>query len=39
MAMKPARMLVGPWVRRFLRAHLMLERHLARNTQRSDRDP
>jgi integrase/recombinase XerD len=38
MAMKPDRRLLGPWVRRFLLAHLMLERNLARNTQRSYRD-
>jgi integrase/recombinase XerD len=30
--------LLGPWVRRFLLEHLMAERNLARNTQRSYRD-
>jgi integrase/recombinase XerD len=30
--------LLGPWVRRFLLAHLVGERNLARHTQRSDRD-
>jgi len=30
--------LLGPWVRRFLLEHLVSERNLARNTQRSDRD-
>jgi site-specific recombinase XerD len=30
--------LLGPWVRRFLLEHLVLERNLARNTQRSYRD-
>ena len=27
--------LLGPWVRRFLLEHLIAERNLARNTQRS----
>lgn len=31
-------MLLGPWVRRFLLEHLVGERNLARNTQRSYRD-
>src|ERR1044071_6292989 len=30
--------LLGPWVRRFLMEHLISERKLARNTQRSYRD-
>ena len=30
--------LLGPWVRRFLMEHLIGERNLARNTQRSYRD-
>ena len=30
--------LLGPWVRRFLCEHLVAERNLARNTQRSYRD-
>jgi hypothetical protein len=30
--------LLGPWVRRFLLEHLIGERNLARNTQRSYRD-
>jgi len=30
--------LVGPWVRRFLLEHLVIERNLAQNTQRSYRD-
>jgi integrase/recombinase XerD len=30
--------LLGPWVRRFLMEHLIAERNLARNTQRSYRD-
>jgi integrase/recombinase XerD len=30
--------LIGPWVRRFLMEHLVSERNLARNTQRSYRD-
>jgi len=30
--------LLGPWVRRFLMEHLVRERNLARNTQRSYRD-
>jgi site-specific recombinase XerD len=30
--------LLGPWVRRFLLEHLIAERNLARNTQRSYRD-
>ena len=29
---------LGPWVRRFLLEHLVSERNLARNTQRSYRD-
>jgi integrase/recombinase XerD len=29
---------LGPWVRRFLLDHLVGERNLARNTQRSYRD-
>jgi integrase/recombinase XerD len=29
---------LGPWVRRFLMEHLVSERNLARNTQRSYRD-
>src|SRR3989442_10919189 len=29
---------LGPWVRRFLLEHLVAERNLARNTQRSYRD-
>jgi site-specific recombinase XerD len=29
---------LGPWVRRFLLEHLVGERNLARNTQRSYRD-
>jgi site-specific recombinase XerD len=29
---------LGPWVRRFLLEHLVDERNLARNTQRSYRD-
>jgi site-specific recombinase XerD len=36
--MKSAVNPLGPWGRRFLLAHLVLERNLARNTQRSDRD-
>src|SRR5205814_776002 len=32
------RSLLGPWVRRFLLEHLIAERNLARNTQRSYRD-
>lgn len=32
------RTLLGPWVRRFLLEHLVAERNLARNTQRSYRD-
>lgn len=31
-------LLLGPWVRRFLLEHLVSERNLARNTQRSYRD-
>ena len=30
--------LLGPWVRRFLMEHMVGERNLARNTQRSYRD-
>ena len=30
--------LLGPWVRRFLLEHLVAERNMARNTQRSYRD-
>ena len=30
--------LLGPWLRRFLLEHLVSERNLARNTQRSYRD-
>jgi integrase/recombinase XerD len=30
--------LLGSWVRRFLLEHLIAERNLARNTQRSYRD-
>jgi integrase/recombinase XerD len=30
--------LLGPWVRRFLMEHIVGERNLARNTQRSYRD-
>src|SRR5437899_8646419 len=30
--------MLGPWVRRFLLEHLVSERNLARNTQRSYRD-
>jgi integrase/recombinase XerD len=30
--------LVGPWVKRFLLEHLVSERNLSRNTQRSYRD-
>jgi len=30
--------LLGPWIRRFLLEHLVSERNLARNTQRSYRD-
>ncbi len=30
--------LLGPWIRRFLLEHLVGERNLARNTQRSYRD-
>lgn len=30
--------LLGPWVRRFLMEHIVMERNLARNTQRSYRD-
>ena len=36
--MKTDEALLGPWVRRFLLEHLVLERDLARNTQRSYRD-
>ena len=34
----PDASLFGPWVRRFLMEHLVSERNLARNTQRSYRD-
>jgi site-specific recombinase XerD len=34
----PEPALLGPWVRRFLLEHLVSERNLARNTQRSYRD-
>jgi integrase/recombinase XerD len=34
----PDASLLGPWVRRFLMEHLVSERNLARNTQRSYRD-
>src|SRR5437588_309117 len=34
----PDTSLLGPWVRRFLLEHLVSERNLARNTQRSYRD-
>ena len=30
--------LLGPWIRRFLMEHMVNERNLARNTQRSYRD-
>src|SRR3990167_8061296 len=30
--------MLGPWVRRFLMEHMVSERNLARNTQRSYRD-
>ena len=30
--------LLGPWVHRFLMEHMVKERNLARNTQRSYRD-
>src|SRR3979409_1748680 len=30
--------LLGPWIRRFLMEHLVSERNLARNTQKSYRD-
>jgi hypothetical protein len=30
--------LLGPWIRRFLMEHMVSERNLARNTQRSYRD-
>jgi integrase/recombinase XerD len=33
-----AQPLLGPWIRRFLLEHLVSERNLARNTQRSYRD-
>jgi integrase/recombinase XerD len=33
-----AQPLLGPWMRRFLLEHLVSERNLARNTQRSYRD-
>jgi site-specific recombinase XerD len=36
--MKADVMLLGPWVRRFLLEHLVIERNLARNTQLSYRD-
>ena len=29
---------LGPWLRRFLAEHIVTERNLARNTQRSYRD-
>src|ERR1700693_1935372 len=32
------KILLGPWIRRFLLEHLVAERNLARNTQRSYRD-
>jgi integrase/recombinase XerD len=32
------KILLGPWVRRSLLEHLVAERNLARNTQRSYRD-
>ena len=32
------RSLLGPWIRRFLMEHLVAERNLSRNTQRSYRD-
>jgi integrase/recombinase XerD len=38
MVMKADVHLLGPWVRRFLLEHLVLERNLARNTQLSYRD-
>ena len=34
----PDASLLGPWIRRFLLEHLVSERNLARNTQRSYRD-
>ena len=34
----PDTSLLGPWVRRFLMEHVVSERNLARNTQRSYRD-
>ena len=34
----PDTSLLGPWVRRFLLEHLVAERNLARNTQKSYRD-
>ena len=34
----PDASLIGPWIRRFLLEHLISERNLARNTQRSYRD-
>src|SRR5438128_12323819 len=37
MVMREVTML-GPWVRRFLMEHIVSERNLARNTQRSYRD-
>ena len=30
--------LIGPWIRRFLLEHLLIDRNLSRNTQRSYRD-
>jgi site-specific recombinase XerD len=30
--------LLGPWIRRFLLEHLVAERNLSKNTQRSYRD-
>jgi len=32
------RELAGPWIRRFLLEHVVAERNLARNTQKSYRD-
>ena len=34
----PDTSLLGPWVRRFLMEHMVSERNLSRNTQRSYRD-
>lgn len=36
--MRNATTLLGPWIRRFLMEHMVNERNLARNTQRSYRD-